>query len=40
LDFEAHFRLGKALSSLKNQNIWIIGSGQTTHNLREIISND
>jgi 4,5-DOPA dioxygenase extradiol len=37
LDFEAHYRLGKALSSLKNLNIWIIGSGAATHNLREIM---
>lgn len=40
LDIEAHLRLGKALSSLLAEGIWIIGSGSTTHNLREIGSVD
>ena len=36
LDFSKHYRLGRSLSSLLNDNIVIIGSGQTTHNLRGI----
>ena len=36
LDFSKHYRLGASLSSLLNDNIMIIGSGQATHNLRGI----
>ena len=36
LDFNKHYRLGKSLSTLLSENIMIIGSGQTTHNLRGI----
>ena len=38
LDPEYHIQLGEALSSLRDENILIIGSGSTTHNLREIMS--
>lgn len=33
-----HINLGKALSSLKDENILFIGSGSSFHNLRSIIS--
>jgi len=36
LDFNKHYRLGRSLSTLLSENIMIIGSGQTTHNLRGI----
>ncbi len=34
LDPETHIKIGKALAELKNENILIIGSGFTFHNLR------
>jgi aromatic ring-opening dioxygenase catalytic subunit (LigB family) len=40
LDIDAHLRLGKALSSLLNEGIWVIASGSTTHNLQEIGASD
>lgn len=38
LDFEAHLRLGEALSPLRRDNVLIVCSGQATHNLRDIMS--
>ncbi|KAK9465767.1 Extradiol ring-cleavage dioxygenase, class III enzyme, subunit B [Lipomyces arxii] len=35
-DPRQHVALGKALSSLRDENILIIGSGMTVHNLREM----
>ena len=40
LNFESHYRLGKSLSSLLNENIMILGSGQTSHNLNIIGDNN
>ena len=37
LDPEAHIRMGEALSGLSSDNILIIGSGFSFHNLRELM---
>ncbi|WJF90248.1 class III extradiol ring-cleavage dioxygenase [Paraburkholderia bonniea] len=34
LGAEHHFRMGRALRSLRNDGVMVIGSGQITHNLR------
>lgn len=36
LDIKEHLQLGEALSQLRRENILIVGSGQSTHNLNEI----
>jgi len=40
LDSETHIKLGKVLSQLKNENILILGSGFSFHNLRALIMGD
>ncbi len=35
-----HYRLGKALSTLPQQNILIVGTGNITHNLQALFSTD
>lgn len=36
LDIEEHLRLGEALNQLRSENVLLVGSGQSTHNLNEI----
>jgi aromatic ring-opening dioxygenase catalytic subunit (LigB family) len=38
LDPESHIQLGKALSDLRRENVLIIGSGFSFHNLRALLS--
>lgn len=38
LDAEQHVEIGKALSSLRNENILILGSGFSFHNLRAMMT--
>ena len=38
LDPESHFKLGKALSKLRKENVLIIGSGFTFHNMQALMS--
>lgn len=40
LDSETHLRLGKALRSLKNQNLLILGSGFSFHNISEFFNGE
>ena len=40
LDPEFHIQMGKALSALRQDNLLIIGSGFSFHNLRELIRGD
>ncbi|KAK3941940.1 putative ferrous iron binding protein [Diplogelasinospora grovesii] len=35
-DPDAHYRLGKAVAALRDENIVIIGTGMTVHNLRDM----
>ncbi len=35
-DPDAHYRLGQAVAALREQNIVIIGTGMTVHNLRDL----
>lgn len=35
-DPDQHYRLGQAVSSLRNEGIVIIGAGMTVHNLRDL----
>lgn len=35
-DPDAHYRLGRAVASLRDENIVIIGTGMTVHNLRDM----
>jgi 4,5-DOPA dioxygenase extradiol len=35
-----HFELGQSLSSLRQDNVLVIGSGSATHNLREFFTGD
>lgn len=37
-DPDAHYRLGQAVASLRDENIVIIGTGMTVHNLRDLRS--
>lgn len=34
-DLDAHYRLGRALESLRDEGIVIIGAGMAAHNLRD-----
>lgn len=38
LDADHHFKVGKALKSLREKNILVIGSGHITHNLRAVFN--
>ena len=38
LDPESHFKLGKALSKLRKENMLILGSGFTFHNMQALMS--
>ena len=38
LDPESHIKIGKALSELRNENILIVGSGFSFHNIQALIS--
>ena len=40
LDPQHHIKIGKALASLKNENILILGSGFSFHNLKVMLSPD
>lgn len=40
LDPEQHINMGKALSSLKNEHILVLGSGFSFHNLRAMMSRE
>jgi len=40
LDADLHVRIGKALAALKTENILVLGSGFSFHNMRALMSND
>ena len=40
MDVETHIRLGKALAPLRDEGIFIVGSGMSYHNLRELFDRE
>lgn len=40
LDPESHVKIGMALDAIRQQNIWVLGSGFSFHNLRALLSAD
>ena len=40
LNPESHLNLGKAISALRKENIWVLGSGFSFHNMRELLQSN